>query len=150
MARKSKFTEDLRKMLDAVWEANKEIGRIGRLLEVVRSRAEKTTTSFSDVPGGGHDPDSRSKTYDKLIDTEREMNAAVRDWCDAIAEVQTVLAWVEDGTERLVLEYRYINCEDWLTISFQLNYSPQHLYRIHGIALYKLAKKLKLKKDERK
>ena len=148
MGQKKKITADVKRMLDAVWTANKEVERLNNIIEKLRSRAEKVTTTYSDMPFGGHDPGSRSNTYDKLIDTERKMSEAVHRWCDAIVEVQTVLSWVEDGKERLVLEYRYINCEDWLTISFRLNYSPQHLYHIHGIALYKLA--MKLKKDERK
>lgn len=148
MEHKKRITADVRRMLGAVWIANKEVERLSDVIKDLRSKAEKVTTTYSDMPFGGHDPNSRSKTYDKLIDTEGKLGEAVHRWCDAIAEVQAVLSWVEDGRERLVLEYRYINCEDWLTISLRLNYSLPHLYRLHGIALYKLA--MKLKKDETK
>jgi len=148
MGRKKKVTEEARRLLGVVWEAQKEIDRLNNLKEKLKSQAEKVTTTYSDMPPGGHNPSSRSDTYDKLIDTENKIGEAVHRWCNAIAEVQTVLSWVEDGRERLVLEYRYVNCEDWITISFRLNYSVQHIYRIHGVALYKLA--MMLKKDERK
>ena len=147
MGRKSKVTEEVRRMLGSVKYANNNIERIGKLIEVIRSRAEKVTTSYSDAPGGGHDPDSRSKTYDKLVDTERKYQEAVRQWCGAITQVQVVINWLDDYNDRSVLEHRYINCEDWLTISFHLNYSVQHLYYIHGRALYRLAILLK---DKRK
>ena len=143
MDSKKKITAEARHLLNSVHYANKSIERINNLLQVIRSRAEKVTTSYSDAPGGGHDPDSRAKTYDKLVDTERQQQEAIRQWCDAIAQVQVVINWLDDYNDRSVLEHRYINCEDWLTISFQLNYSVQHLYFIHGRALYRLAMLLK-------
>ena len=148
MDSKKKITAEARRLLNSVQYANKSIERINNLLAVIRSRAEKVTTSYSDAPGGGHDPDSRAKTYDKLVDTERQQQEAIRQWCDAIAQVQVVINWLDDYNDRSVLEHRYINCEDWLTISFQLNYSVQHLYFIHGRALYRLA--MLLKNNKRK
>lgn len=148
MDSKKKITAEARHLLNSVHYANKSIERINNLLAVIRSRAEKVTTSYSDAPGGGHDPDSRAKTYDKLVDTERQQQEAIRQWCDAIAQVQVVINWLDDYNDRSVLEHRYINCEDWLTISFQLNYSVQHLYFIHGRALYRLA--ILLKNNKRK
>ena len=148
MESKKKITAEARHLLNSVQYANKSIERINNLLAVIRSRAEKVTTSYSDAPGGGHDPDSRAKTYDKLVDTERQQQEAIRQWCDAIAQVQVVINWLDDYNDRSVLEHRYINCEDWLTISFQLNYSVQHLYFIHGRALYRLA--MLLKNNKRK
>lgn len=148
MDSKKKITAEARHLLNSVHYANKSIERINNLLAVIRSRAEKVTTSYSDAPGGGHDPDSRAKTYDKLVDTERQQQEAIRQWCDAIAQVQVVINWLDDYNDRSVLEHRYINCEDWLTISFRLNYSVQHLYFIHGRALYRLA--MLLKNNKRK
>ena len=147
MEQKKKITADVKHMLRAVKYANDNIERINNLLLVIRSRAEKITTSYSDMPGAGHNPGSRSETYDKLVDTERKQQEAIRQWCQAIAEVQTIISWLDKWEERSVLEHRYINCEDWLTISLKLNYSISHLNRFHGDALLKLAKMLK-KKDE--
>lgn len=148
MDSKKKITAEARHLLNSVHYANKSIERINNLLAVIRSRAEKVTTSYSDAPGGGHNPDSRADTIAKLVDTERQQEEAIRQWCDAIAQVQVVINWLDDYNDRSVLEHRYINCEDWLTISFQLNYSVQHLYFIHGRALYRLA--MLLKNNERK
>jgi hypothetical protein len=134
-------------MLRAVKYANDNINRLANLIAVIRSRAEKMTTSYSDAPGGGHNPDSRADTIAKLVDTERKQEEAVRQWCRAIQEVQVIISWLDDYDDRAVLEHRYINCEDWITISFHLNFSVQHLYYIHGRALYHL---YLLLKDKRK
>ena len=148
MDQKKKVTAKVKHMLRAVKYANDNIERINNLLPVIRSRAEKMTTSYSNTPGSGHNPDSRADAVAKLVDLERQQEEAVRKWCQSIKEVQVIIAWLDDYNERAVLEHRYINCEDWLTISFRLNYSVQHLYRTHGIALYKLA--MKLQKYKRK
>ncbi len=147
MDSKKKITAEARHLLNSVKYANDNIERINNLLAVIRSRAEKVTTTYSDMPGGGHNPDSRADTIAKLVDTERKQQEAVRQWCDAITQVQIVISWLDDYNDRSVLEHRYINCEDWITISFHLNYSVQHLYYIHGRALYRLAMLLK---DKRK
>jgi hypothetical protein len=143
MEPKKKITADVKHMLRSVKYANDNIERINKLLEVIRSRAEKMTANYSDVPGGGHNPDSRADTIAKLVDTERKQQEAVRRWCDAIAEVQVVISWLDNYTERSILEHKYINCEDWITISFTLNYSLPYLYELHGKALMKLAVLLK-------
>ncbi len=143
MEQKPKVTAEVKHMLRSVQYANKSIERINNLLDVIRSRAEKVTTSYSQTPLGGHNPDSRADTIAKLVDTERKNEEAIRQWCQAIQEVQVIISWLDDWDERSVLEHRYINCEDWITISFRLNFSVQHLYYIHGKALYKLAMLLK-------
>ena len=143
MDSKKKITADVKRMLRSVQYANDNIERIGKLLQVIRSRAEKMTTSYSDTPGGGHNPDSRADTIAKLIDTERKQEEAIRQWCQAIQEVQVVISWLDNYTERSILEHKYINCEDWITISFCLNYSLPYLYEMHGKALMKLALLLK-------
>ena len=145
---KKKITAEVKHMLRAVKYANNNIERLGKLIQVIRSRAEKVTTSYSDAPGGGHNPDSRADTIAKLVDTERKQQEAIREWCQAINEVQVIISWLDNYDDRAVLEHRYINCEDWLDISFSLNFSVQHLYYIHGRALYRLA--VLLNKDKRK
>ena len=146
MEQKKKVTAEVKHMLRAVKYANDNINRLANLIAVIRSRAEKMTTSYSATPGG-HNPDSRADTIAKLIDTERKQEEAIRQWCQAIQEVQVIISWLDDYDDRAVLEHRYINCEDWLSISFCLNFSVQHLYYIHGRALYRL---YLLMKDKRK
>ena len=143
MEAKKKITADVKRMLRSVQYANDNIERIGKLLEVIRSRAEKMTTSYSDAPGGGHNPDSRADVIAKLVDTERQQEEAIRQWCQAIKEVQVAISWLDDYKQRSILEHKYINCEDWITISFSLNYSLPYLYELHGKALMKLAMLLK-------
>ena len=136
-----KPTAKVKRELQSVRYAQANIERLEDLIAVIRSRAEKVTTGYSDAPGCG--ASDRTDVIDKLIETERKQEAAVSAWCAAIEKVQTMIDGLTDSGERAVLEYRYISCKDWLTISYALHFSLQHLYRIHGRALYKLSKKMR-------
>jgi hypothetical protein len=142
MGKQRKPMTRIKNILQSVKYANGNIDRLNDLIAVIRSRAEKVTTGFSDAPGGGGTSD-RADVIAKLIETERKQEEAVRSWCDAIEKVQALINSLTDYNERAVLEHRYINCQDWMTISYLLNFSLQHLYRIHGRALYKLSQKLR-------
>lgn len=136
-----KPTAKVKRELQSVRYAQANIERLEDLIAVIRSRAEKVTTGYSDAPGGG--VSDRTDVIDKLIETERKQEAAVSAWCAAIEKVQTMIDGLTDSSERAVLEYRYISCKDWLTISYALHFSLPHLYRIHGRALYKLSQKMR-------
>ncbi len=134
-------TAKVKRVLQSVRYAQASIRRLDDLIAEIRSRAEKMTTGYSDTPGGGNF--GRTDVIAKLIETERSQKEAVRQWCEAIDEVQSLISELTDYNERAVLEHRYINCEEWMTISFAMHFSLQHLYRIHGRALYKLSKKMR-------
>jgi hypothetical protein len=141
MGKQQKPTAKVKRVLQSVRYAQTSIERLDNLIAVIRSRAEKMTTGYSDAPGGG--TSDRTDVIAKLIETERQQKEAVRQWCTAIDDVQSLINGLTDFNERAVLEHRYINCEEWLAISFALHFSLQHLYRIHGRALYKLSKKMR-------
>ena len=141
MGKQQKLTAKVKRALQSVRYAKASIERLDNLIAVIRSRAEKMTTGYSDTPGGGNS--DRTDVIAKLIETERSQKEAVQQWCAAIDEVQSLISELTDYNERAVLEHRYINCEEWMTISFAMHFSLQHLYRIHGRALYKLSKKMR-------
>lgn len=145
MGKQRKPTAKIKYMLQSARYANDAIERLGDLIAVIRSRAEKMTTGYSNAPGGGNS--DRADVIAKLIETERKQEDAVERWRKALEKVQSLIDGLTDYNERAVLEHRYINCEDWDTISSQLNFSLQHLYRIHGRAIFRLAKKMRVKES---
>lgn len=143
MGKQQKPTAKVKRVLQSVRYAKISIKRLDDLIADIRSQAEKVTTGYSDAPGGGKS--DRTDVIAKLIETERKQEAAVAAWCAAIENAQAMIDGLTDCNERAVLEYRYINCEEWLTISYALHFSLPHLFRIHGRALFKLAKKYESK-----
>ena len=145
MGKQQKPTAKVKRALQSVRYAKASIRRLDDLIAEIRSRAEKMTTGYSDAPGGGNF--DRTDVIDKLIETERKQEAAVSAWCAAIEKVQSLINGLTDYNERAVLEYRYINCEDWATISFLMKFSLRQLHRIHGRALFRLAGKMRVKES---
>lgn len=145
MGKQRKPMSKIKYELQSVRYANDAIERLEALMEVIRSRAEKMTTEYSNAPGGGNS--DRADVIAKLVETEQKMKLQIDRWRKAIKDVQKLIDKLTDYNERAVLEHRYINCEDWDTISFRLDFSLQHLYRIHGRALFRLAKKMRVKES---
>ncbi|MCD8354106.1 MAG: DUF1492 domain-containing protein [Clostridiales bacterium] len=61
---------------------------------------------------------------DQLVDLKVEMSAAINT--------------LEDPKERLVLQYRYINCQRFEDIANAMHTSLSSIYRLHASALKKL------------
>lgn len=143
--KKKKPTAKVKRALQSVRYAKASIRRLDDLIAEIRSRAEKVTTGYSDAPAGGNF--DRTDVIAKLIEMERSQKEAVRQWCAAIDEVQSFINELTDYNERAVLEYRYINCEEWATISFLMKFSLRQLHRIHDMALFRLAGKMRVKES---
>ena len=61
-----------------------------------------------------------------------------------IKETELIISQLDDYQERLVLEYRYVDCRPWLDIAIMMNYDVRTIYRIHGRALVNLVTKCQL------
>ena len=55
--------------------------------------------------------------------------------------IETVISSVRDVSKRMVLRHRYMDEMPWEQIAEAMNYSVQHIYRIHGAALNEIAQK---------
>ena len=108
----------------------------------LRSKAEKVTTTFSDVPTFGGFQDHRQAVIAEMVDKERKYEKAVKECNIKIAELRFFIDRLEeykDGyQECLILEMRYLEFENWQDIAYKLNYSEQMIYYIHGKALLHL------------
>ena len=73
----------------------------------------------------------------KIVDFEEEITKSIDRLIDLKQEASKVIDQI-DGAYGTVLEMRYLECMRWEEIAYRLNYSIQHVYRLHGQALLKL------------
>lgn len=73
----------------------------------------------------------------KIVDLEEEITRSIDRLIDLKQEASKVIDQI-DGVYGTVLEMRYLECMRWEEIAYRLNYSIQHVYRLHGQALLKL------------
>lgn len=69
---------------------------------------------------------------------EQEIREEIQKMCQIRCQVKTVIAQVPDETLRLLLEYRYINGDTFMTLAEKMHYSYMHITRLHTKALSEL------------
>lgn len=119
--------------------------RINSKLEQVsslRALATKATVTFSDMPKGSGDVHSREKIIVKIIDLEHGINADIDALVDLKAEIIEKIKLVPNVEYQMLLELRHVCFKAWDEIADAMNFSVQHVFRLHSTALQELSKKI--------
>ena len=119
---------------------DQKIGEAARM----RARAEKVTTTFSDLPKAPGHANSREDTYVKLIEMEQEINAEIDKLADMREEIEAAINTVENLNYQLILRHRYIDGMKWEQIAALIPYDYSWVLKVHGRAL----KLMKIKEAE--
>lgn len=126
---------DAKKLLREYRNILREIERIEDELATWQARAEKCTTSFSAVPGGGGDGDKIQVAVEQMDAIREKLNARLVKLTDARDNAERIIKSVSDLRLRLILEYRYIDGLTYDEIGLRMNYSFRQIFRLHKWAL---------------
>lgn len=111
---------------------NSKIQQISSLNEL----ATKCTATISDMP---HSPNSGGSTMAdavcKIIDLQEEINKDIDRLVDLKREIMGVIKAVPNVEYQTILEKRYLCFISWEQIAVDMNYSIQHIHRMHSSAL---------------
>ena len=90
-----------------------------------------------DSDGSTHEKNGNTveKSYCCLADYEAEADRLMMEMLGVRQQVEKVIGTVPDAVQREVLTRRYIIGQRWEDIAFVMNYSRQHITRLHGYAL---------------
>ena len=135
-----KITAPVQHYLRSAWYYQKKADFLNEKILVLRSKAQKITTSFQDVPTFGGFEDHRQQVIAEMVDLEREYGKSMMMCRNKAKEIEFVIGLLENHQEKIVLEMRYLHYDNWIDIAFNLNYSVQMIYKIHGRALINLLK----------
>ena len=135
-----KITAPVQHYLRSAWYYQKKADFLNEKILVLRSKAQKITTSFQDVPTFGGFEDHRQQVIAEMVDLEREYGKSMMMCRNKSKEIEFVIGLLDNHQEKLVLEMRYLHYDNWLDIAINLNYSVQMIYKIHGRALINLLK----------
>ena len=113
--------------------------RINSKLEQVESLnalATKATSTLSDMPKDPNRGTSKLEdTIVKIVDLQEEINRDIDKLVDLKKEIVRTIKKIEDKELQVVLEKRYLCFETWEKIAVDMNYSIQHIFRLHSKAL---------------
>ncbi len=81
-----------------------------------------------------------NKNIDKLIDLDYEIIADINKLIDIKIEIKNTINTLNNEKYRQVLFNRYVNCLSFEKCAEVLNYSVQHIFRLHNQAIKSLKK----------
>lgn len=90
------------------------------------------------IPGGTQVQCRFAEIVDKVIDLESELLDDINELVDMQKEAYKIINAVEDETERLVLQYYYIDRLSMEDIASEIGYCLRHTHRIKKNALKKI------------
>lgn len=98
--------------------------------------AAKCTTTFSDMPRNPNRGHSRvEECVIKIIDLEDSIKKDIEKLVDLKKEIMGVIKAVPNVEYQTLLEKRYLCFITWEQIAVDMNYSMQHIHRMHSAAL---------------
>ena len=107
--------------------------------EQIQSLNELATSCTATMTGMPHNPNrSTSRMADavvKIIDLQEEINRDIDKLVELKREIMEVIRAVPNAEYQTVLEKRYLCFSAWEQIAVDMNYSIQHIHRMHSAAL---------------
>lgn len=98
--------------------------------------ATKCTTTFSDMPRNPNRGHSRVEDcVIKIIELEDSIKKDIEKLVDLKKEIMGVIKAVPNVEYQTLLEKRYLCFITWEQIAVDMNYSMQHIHRMHSAAL---------------
>ncbi len=106
--------------------------------------ANKCTSHISGMPGSPLSSKSlMADAINKVIDLQNEIAEDIKKLVEIKDEILKVIQRVDDVELQIILEKRYLCCNRWEDIAFEMRYSMQHTFRMHTKALKKVGVILK-------
>ena len=126
-----------RKLQNYVWIKENIQSLEDRLLEI-DTQLTKITTNLSDENvQTTKDPDKWTNLINERMEVEGMIN---RELCRCLKEIQYIENLISNLPERekLLMRLRYIDNLKWEEIALKMDYTWQHMHRIHAKALNKI------------
>jgi len=104
-------------------------------LEKWKALATKITPIYSDMPHGSGSNDKIQSAVENIILLEIELDKSIDEFVNLKREIESKINAVDDGTLRLLLQYRYIDGKTWEQIAVDMFYTYKWVCKLHGDAL---------------
>lgn len=106
----------------------------------LRSESERVTSMISGIPRGENSEiqDKTAETVALLLDLVSSLNEDIIRLIALRKSMEEEIGHVENSTYRILLTKRYIEGKKWENIAVEMNYSWQHIHKLHNRALLRL------------
>ncbi len=105
-------------------------------IDTLNTLAQKATSTLSDMPKApGRNTSRLEDIIVKIVMLEEEINKEINTLVDTKVQIIEIIKEISDKEQQMVLEKRYLNFLPFEQIAVDLNFSIQHVFRIHKKAL---------------
>lgn len=108
-------------------------------VESLEASAERMTTYYGHNPRGGGSGDNADVIL-KLTQAKAACNEAIDCFVNYKLECVAMINMLSRSTHRQLLTLRYLNYLSWDEIAAKMNYSIDHVFKLHGHALLEFRK----------
>lgn len=123
-------------------------------IDSLNALAQKATSTLSDMPKApGRGTSHLEEIIVKIVMLQEEINKDIDNLVNIKVQITEMINEMVDKEQQMVLEKRYLNFLSFEQIAVDLNFSIQHVFRIHKQALSEIEpviKKYEENKDESK
>ena len=136
-------TDEVKDYLWQAYKLDKRLRREQMKLEKLRSAVEYHSPAF-DGAGGHGSGDKLSEAVASIVERSQRVDELTAVYVKKYGEIERSIRRVGDDVLEEVLELRYLQYMKWEDIAQRMNYSERQTTRLHGIALEKMQKLLKM------
>lgn len=130
--------EEVKKKLQSFREAQRRLEIAERELEEFGSRLTPPI-DYSKPRVGGSNTSDMGDIVAKLSEMHDKIHKEFIEASNQLLEVKEMLNGVKDVREREILSRRYISCQHWDTISYEMRLDRRWIFRLHDRALDEIA-----------
>lgn len=126
--------EKKKEFLMSYQKEKRRVRRLEEQLEELRRNKMSPSVTNDGMPHGTDKKDLSDYAV-KVDEIEQKLVVARYSRICAFQEVQKRIEAMEDEVEKDLLTYRYLRNLNWVNIAVKMDYSWQHLHKIHARAL---------------
>lgn len=122
---------------DELWQVRRAKLRVQRREEEIAELECMITgcTSKADGMPKASGGDKLAEQVGRLVELKEMLAAEIATFLDERERTAAVISGIKNENFQDVLVYRYIVGLDWLNVAKKMNYSVDHVYKLHGWAL---------------
>lgn len=131
-----------REYLQTIKDKRDRIRILMEEIEQLRTDAESVSINLDGMPRN-NGQSSFEKVAIQLAETESKLTQEMSDLWSEVMKAHSLIGQMSSSQRQQILTKRYLKGQRWEQIAYEMNFSWQHCFRVHGMALAELDKILK-------
>ena len=114
-----------------------------REIEIIESKLTSYSIDYSKPRVDGGIKQGMEKLLAELADIHKRIDREAQEAGENLIAVKKLILSLDDATEYEVISRRYMSCQHWETISYEMRYSRSRIFQIHDNAITHICEKIK-------